>query len=97
MQTLSYHYVGAIIRPAKLEKSFEIDDPHAPSGVQKFCATAGGGSVRKSPNTASTEFQAKKRHTLKIELLTRGITRLECPAGSLTRHTGCYDAKLRGN
>ncbi|MGA7792210.1 MAG: serine/threonine-protein kinase [Candidatus Acidiferrales bacterium] len=50
----------------------EFDDLYVPPGVQEFRVTAGSGSVRKSSNTVSTEFVAKKRHTLKIELRTQG-------------------------
>jgi serine/threonine-protein kinase len=50
----------------------EFDDVYVPPGVQEFRVTAGSGSVRKSSNTVSTEFKAKKRHTLKIELRTQG-------------------------
>jgi len=54
-----------------------FDDLYVPPGVQEFHVTAASGSVRKSSNTVSTEFKAKKRHTLKIELRTQGS-----PAGS---------------
>jgi serine/threonine protein kinase len=50
----------------------EFDDLYVPPGVQEFRVTAGSGSVHKSSNTVSTEFMAKKRHTLKIELRTQG-------------------------
>jgi serine/threonine-protein kinase len=50
----------------------EFDDLYVPPGVQEFRVTAGSGSERKSSNTVSTEFKAKKRHTLKIELRTHG-------------------------
>jgi serine/threonine-protein kinase len=50
----------------------EFDDLYVPPGVQEFHVTAGSGPVRKSSNTVSTEFKAKKRHTLKIELRTQG-------------------------
>ena len=51
----------------------EFDDLYVPPGVQEFRVTAGSGSVRKSSNTVSLEFKAKKRHTLRIELRTQGI------------------------
>jgi hypothetical protein len=54
-----------------------FDDMYVPPGVQEFHVTAASGPVRKSSNTVSTEFKAKKRHTLKIELRTQGS-----PAGS---------------
>jgi hypothetical protein len=50
----------------------EFDDFYVPPGVQEFRVTAGSGSVQKNSNTVSTEFKAKKRHTLKIELRTQG-------------------------
>ncbi len=50
----------------------EFDDLYVPPGVQEFRVTAESGSVRKSSNTVSTEFVAKKRHTLKIKLRTQG-------------------------
>jgi serine/threonine-protein kinase len=49
-----------------------FDDLYVPPGVQEFRVTAGSGSLQKSSNTVSTEFKAKKRHTLKIELRTQG-------------------------
>ena len=50
----------------------EFDDFYVPPGVQEFRVTAGSGAVRKSSNTVSAEFKAKKRHTLKVELRTQG-------------------------
>ena len=50
----------------------EFDSWYVPPGVQEFRVTAGSGSVRKISNTVSTEFKAKKRHTLRIELRTQG-------------------------
>jgi serine/threonine protein kinase len=50
----------------------EFDDLYVPPGVQEFRVTADSGSVRKSSNTVSMEFMAKKRHTLKVELRTQG-------------------------
>jgi hypothetical protein len=68
-------------RSAEGSKS-EFDDLYVPPGVQEFRATAESGSVRKSSNTVSTEFVAKKRHTLKIELRTQGTpTRAGVPQG----------------
>ena len=52
----------------------EFDDLYVPPGVQEFRVTAGSGSVHKSSNTVSTEFMAKKRHTLKIELRSQGMS-----------------------
>ena len=50
----------------------EFDDLYVPPGVHEFRVTVVSGAVRKSSNTVSTEFKAKKRHTLKIELRTQG-------------------------
>jgi hypothetical protein len=50
----------------------EFDDFYVPPGVQEFRVTATNGSMRKSSNTVSTEFKAKKRHTLKLELRSQG-------------------------
>jgi hypothetical protein len=50
----------------------DFDNLYVPPGVQEFRVTAGSGSLRKSSNTVSTEFKAKKKHTLKIELRTLG-------------------------
>ena len=51
----------------------QFDNLYVPPGVQEFRVTATSGGVQKTSNTVSTEFQAKKRHTLKIELRSRGI------------------------
>jgi predicted Ser/Thr protein kinase len=50
----------------------EFDDLYVPPGVQEFRVTAESGPVRRSSNTVSAEFKARKRHTLKIELRTQG-------------------------
>ena len=50
----------------------EFDDFYVPPGVQEFRVTATNGSMQKSSNTVSTEFKAKKRHTLKLELRSQG-------------------------
>jgi hypothetical protein len=50
----------------------DFDNLYVPPGVQEFRVTAGSGSLRKISNTVSTEFKAKKKHTLKIELRTLG-------------------------
>ncbi|HUK41935.1 MAG TPA: hypothetical protein VLX11_12845, partial [Candidatus Acidoferrales bacterium] len=52
----------------------DFDDVYVPPGVQEFRVTAESGSVRKSSNTVSAEFKAKKRHTLKVELRTQGAS-----------------------
>ena len=44
-----------------------------PPGVQEFRVTSRSGVVEKASNTVSTEFKAKKRNTLKIELRTQGM------------------------
>jgi predicted Ser/Thr protein kinase len=51
----------------------EIDNLYVPPGVQEFNVTARSGAVQKTSNTVSAEFQAKKRHTLKIELRSQGM------------------------
>ena len=50
----------------------KYDDMFVPPGVQEFQVTARSGAVQKKSNTVSTEFKAKKRNTLKIELRTQG-------------------------
>ncbi len=50
----------------------QFDDLYVPPGLHEFRVTSASGSVRKSSNTVSTEFKAKKRHNLKIELRTQG-------------------------
>jgi len=50
----------------------EIDNLYVPPGVHEFRVTARSGSVQKSSNTVSTEFKAKKKHTLKVELRSQG-------------------------
>jgi serine/threonine-protein kinase len=52
----------------------DFDDLYVPPGVQEFRVIAESGSVRKSSNTVSAEFKAKKRHTLKVELRTQGAS-----------------------
>ena len=50
----------------------EFDDWYVPPGVQEFRVIAGTGTAKKFSNTVSTEFKARKKHTLKIELRTQG-------------------------
>jgi hypothetical protein len=50
----------------------EYDDLFVPPGVQEFSVTAKSGAVQKTSNIVSTEFKAKKRKTLKIELRLQG-------------------------
>ena len=52
----------------------EFDDLYVPPGVHEFRVTAGSGPIQKNSNTVSTEFKAKKRHTLVIELRTQGAS-----------------------
>jgi serine/threonine-protein kinase len=50
------------------------DELLVPPGVQEFRVTAKSGAVKKTSNTVSAEFKAKKRVTLKIELRTQGAS-----------------------
>ena len=50
----------------------QYDNLFVPPGVQEFRVTARSGGVEKISNTVSSEFKAKKRNTLKIELRTQG-------------------------
>jgi serine/threonine protein kinase len=50
----------------------EYDDFFVPPGIQEFRVTAQSNGVQKVSNIASTEFKAKKKKTLKIELRTQG-------------------------
>jgi hypothetical protein len=52
----------------------EIDNLYVPPGVQEFRVTAGSGAAQKTSNIVSTEFQAKKKHTLKIEVRSQGMS-----------------------
>jgi hypothetical protein len=52
----------------------EYDDLFVPPGVQEFRVTAKNGAVQKTSNIVSTEFKAKKRKTLKIELRLQGTS-----------------------
>ncbi len=47
-------------------------DLFVPPGVQEFRVIAKNGAIEKASNTVSTEFKAKKKNTLKIELRTEG-------------------------
>ena len=60
-----------LLRSAEGNKA-EFDDWYVPPGVQEFRVTAGSGTAKKISNTVSTEFKAKTKHTLKIELRTQG-------------------------
>ena len=59
-------------RGAKTQKVF--DNLYAPPGVHEFRVVAGFGSNRKTSNIVSTEFRAKKRKTLRIELRNKGLS-----------------------
>ena len=48
-------------------------DLYVPPGVHEFRVTAKSGVVEKTSNTVSTEFKARKRSTLKIELRIQGM------------------------
>lgn len=50
----------------------QYDNLFVPPGVQEFRVTARSGEIQKISNTVSSEFKAKKRNTLKIELRTQG-------------------------
>jgi eukaryotic-like serine/threonine-protein kinase len=50
------------------------DGWYVPPGVHEFRVTATTGDTEKTSNTVSTEFKAKKRNTLKIELRTQGTS-----------------------
>jgi predicted Ser/Thr protein kinase len=53
-------------RGVKIQKGF--DNLYVPPGVHEFRVAAGFGANRKISNIVSTEFRAKKRKTLRIEL-----------------------------
>ncbi len=50
------------------EKKDDYQNLFVPPGIQEFRVMAQSGKVRITSNTVSTEFKAKKRKTLKIEL-----------------------------
>ena len=58
-------------RGAKTQRVF--DNLFAPPGLHEFRVVAGFGSNRKTSNIVSTEFRAKKRKTLRIELRNKGV------------------------
>jgi serine/threonine protein kinase len=59
-------------RGVKTQKLF--DNLYAPPGVHEFRVVAGFGVNRKTSNIVSTEFRAKKRKTLRIELRNKGLS-----------------------
>ncbi len=58
-------------RGARVQRVF--DNLYAPPGVHEFRVVAGFGANRKTSNIVSTEFRAKKRKTLRIELRNKGV------------------------
>lgn len=50
------------------------DELFVPPGVQEFRVTAKSAAVKKTSNTVSAEFKAKKRMTMKIELRNPGMS-----------------------
>jgi hypothetical protein len=50
----------------------QYEDLFVPPGIHEFQAIARNGEVQKASNIASTEFKAKKKNTLKIELRIQG-------------------------
>jgi hypothetical protein len=69
-------------RGAKSQTTF--DNLYAPPGIHEFRATAGLGATRKTSNIVSTDFRAKKKKTLRIEL--RGKSSAATPE-SITANT----------
>jgi len=55
---------------AKAQMNF--DDLFVPPGIHEFRVSAGTGASHKTSNTVSTEFKAKKRKTLQVELRSTG-------------------------
>jgi len=47
-------------------------DLYVPPGPQQLLVTAGSGFGKKNSNTVSTDFQAKKHYTLRVELHLQG-------------------------
>src|SRR5262249_17052539 len=60
------------LRSTALSGKTQDDSLFVPPGVHEFKVTAQSGAVQKESNIVSTEFQAKKRKTLKIELRLQG-------------------------
>jgi hypothetical protein len=60
------------LRKADAATKVQDQDFFVPPGVQEFRVTARSGAIEKASNTVSTEFKAKKKNTLKIELRTEG-------------------------
>jgi hypothetical protein len=56
------------IRRSGAEFEKNNDDMYLPPGVHEFRVRASNGPLLKISNTVSTDFQAKKRKTLRIEL-----------------------------
>ena len=66
---------------SKVLKPAEFDDQHGPPGMWVFRVAAKSGPVPKNSNTGSIQFQANKRHTLKIKLRTQLSPQLGRPSG----------------
>jgi hypothetical protein len=49
-----------------------FDNLYAPPGIHEFRVIAGMGASRKTSNIVSTDFRAKKKKTLRIELRSKG-------------------------
>jgi eukaryotic-like serine/threonine-protein kinase len=49
-----------------------FDNLYAPPGIHEFRVIAGMGATRKTSNIVSTDFRAKKKKTLRIELRSKG-------------------------
>jgi hypothetical protein len=49
-----------------------FDNLYTPPGIHEFRVVAGLGSTRKTSNIVSTDFRAKKKKTLRIELRSKG-------------------------
>jgi len=60
-------------RRSEARKNIEDEQLFVPPGVQEFRVTAKSGAVEKTSNTVSTEFKAKKKNTLKVELRIQGM------------------------
>ncbi len=57
-----------LLRKSVGEFARQKDDVYLPPGVHEFRVRTGSGSGLKLSNTVSTDFEAKKRKTLRIEL-----------------------------
>jgi len=64
-----------------------FDNLYAPPGIHEFRVTAGLGSSRKTSNIVSTDFRAKKKKTLRIELRDKNIANANTTPQSLAPDT----------